>query len=456
MKVSGWGRYPVIDTKMTFAHSISALEDLWAQNGAHAGMEHNAIARGNGRSYGDSALNAHQIISTLGFNLMESFDEASGLLVAGAGVLLSEIIDTFLPRGWFLTVSPGTKLVSLGGAVGSDVHGKDHHVHGSFAQSLAFIDVVTPDQGLLRCSPTEHSELFHATTGGMGLTGIVVRVGLYLKRVPSAYVRQKLVVCPDLKSIMECFEDHADLPYSVAWIDCLKQGAHSGRSLFMGGDFATTTELQERAPKKAAAPFSCKARPLSVPLDFPSFALNSLSVKAFNALYFNHGRMVKADSIVDYNKFFYPLDAIAHWNRIYGHRGFTQYQFVIPRSEAPQALPQILEAIADRGQGSFLTVLKLFGAQPKFKGNLSFPEEGYTLALDFAVNAKLFPLLERLDAMVIEHGGHIYLAKDCRLSKESFAAMYGSRINEFLEIKAQVDRHNQLSSLQSERLGLTV
>lgn len=441
MKVSGWGRYPVIDTQMSFPRQEDTLSTLLEQGG---------IGRGNGRSYGDSALNSGHIISAQGFNLMESFDEVSGLLVAGAGVLLSEIIDTFLPRGWFLTVSPGTKLVTLGGAVASDVHGKDHHVNGSFARSLAFVDLFTPDQGLVRISPTEHSELFHATTGGMGLTGIIVRVGLYLKKVPSAYIHQKLVVCPDLKSIMECFEENAGLPYSVAWIDCLKQGAHSGRSLFMGGDFAQVKELEGKDP------FAVKSRPLSVPVDFPSFALNSLSVKAFNALYFNHGRMVKSDSVVNYNSFFYPLDAIAHWNRIYGRRGFTQYQFVIPRSEAAKALPQLLATIAESGQGSFLTVLKLFGAQPHFKGNLSFPEEGYTLALDFAVNAKLFPLLEHLDAQVIEHGGHIYLAKDCRLNSEAFRAMYGARVDEFLEIKASVDAHNRLSSLQSERLGLTV
>ena len=441
MKVSGWGRYPVIDTTMSFPRREEALSALLEQGG---------IGRGNGRSYGDSALNREHIISSLGFNLMESFNEESGLLVAGAGVLLSEIIDTFLPRGWFLTVSPGTKLVTLGGAVASDVHGKDHHVNGSFARALAFVDLYTPDQGLLRVSATEHSALFHATTGGMGLTGFIVRVGLYLKKVPSAYIRQKLVVCPDLQSIMECFEENAGLPYSVAWIDCLKQGAHSGRSLFMGGDFAQVKELDGKEP------FAVKSRPLTVPVDFPAFALNSLSVKAFNALYFNHGRMVKADSIVNYNTFFYPLDAIAHWNRIYGRRGFTQYQFVIPRSEAQKALPKLLSTIAESGQGSFLTVLKLFGAQLHFKGNLSFPEEGYTLALDFAVNAKLFPLLERLDAQVIEHGGHIYLAKDCRLGSETFRAMYGARVDEFLEIKASVDAHNRLSSLQSERLGLTV
>ena len=441
MRVSGWGRYPVIDTTIAMPRTEEALADLLAQG--------QTIGRGNGRSYGDSALNCEQIISALGFNLMESFDESSGLLVAGAGVLLAEIIDTFLPRGWFLSVSPGTKLVSLGGAVASDVHGKDHHVNGSFARALAFVDLYTPDHGLIRISPQEHSELFHATTGGMGLTGIIVRVGLYLKRVPSAYIRQQLVVCPDLHRIMECFEEHAALPYSVAWIDCLKQGPHSGRSLFMGGDFAPAQE----APTE---PYAVQSWPLSVPLDFPSFALNTLSVKAFNALYYQHGRMVKADSIVSYNTFFYPLDAIAHWNRIYGKRGFTQYQFVIPRSEAQKALPKILATIAASGQGSFLTVLKLFGAQPHFKGNLSFPEEGYTLALDFALNAQLFQLLERLDAQVLEHGGHVYLAKDCRLSRETFTAMYGARVSEFLEIKAQVDAANRLASLQSERLGLQV
>lgn len=447
MKVSGWGRYPVIDTQLAFPRSERQLEELMG-NGS-------LIGRGNGRSYGDSALNDRQIVSALGFNLMESFDEDTGLLVAGAGILLSEIIDVFLPRGWFLSVSPGTKLVSLGGAVASDVHGKDHHVHGSFARSLAFIDLYTPDLGLRRVSPAEHAELFHATTGGMGLTGLIVRVGVFLKRVPSAYIRQKLIVCPSLQSIMECFEAQQSLPYSVAWIDCLKQGGNAGRSLFMGGDFASLEELRELSPKHSTAPYKVKVRSLSVPVDFPSFALNTLSVKAFNALYFNHGRTVKEESIVSYNAFFYPLDAIAHWNRIYGRRGFTQYQFVIPRAEAARALPEILKVIAGSGQGSFLTVLKLFGAQPDFKGNLSFPAEGYTLAMDFAIHPRLFPLLQRLDSLVMEYGGHLYLAKDSRLDAGTFKAMYGKRVDEFMEIKARVDSKERLSSLQSRRLGLT-
>lgn len=443
--ISGWGRYPVINSELYSPVHNQDLQKFLESTSSY-------IGRGNGRSYGDSALNSQCILSSRRLDLIESFDPETGLLIAQSGLLLSEIIDIFLPRGWFLSVSPGTKLITLGGAVGSDVHGKDHHLHGSFARSLAFIDVITADKGLMRLSPDENAELFHASTGGMGLTGFIVRVGLYLQKVPSAYIKQDLYVCGSLKEIMDCFEEHQDLPYSVSWIDCLQKGSHLGRSIFMGGDFAQISELKG---KQAKNPFQVAQKGLNVPVEFPGFALNTLSVKAFNSVYFNHVRLVPEHSVVSYNKFFYPLDAIDNWNRIYGRRGFTQYQFVIPKDHAYNGLTKIIGRIAQSGQGSFLTVLKLFGGQPEFKGNLSFPSKGYTLALDFAITPTLFDLLNELDKLVLDYGGHVYLAKDCRLSAETFARMYGQRKEEFLEIKHQVDSRCICRSLQSERLGLT-
>jgi len=446
MQLTSWGKYPIIEAECVKPRSIEQA----------IGRLENAttvIGRGLGRSYGDSAINEFTL-SALSLNRMESFDAESGLLVAQAGVSLAEILDVFTPRGWFLPVTPGTKFVTLGGAIASDVHGKDHHVAGTFSQHVRWFDMWTPEHGVIRCSEDENADIFHATAGGMGLTGFILRVALCLTKVPSAYIAQTMIKADDLSSIMDTFEGHGHLPFSVAWIDCLKSGKGLGRSIFMGGQFAEPSQLSDKQRTAPHAPRKPKA--LSVPFDFPSFSLNTLSVKAFNALY--HGKAPKGTtySTISYNTFFYPLDSIHDWNRIYGKRGFTQYQFVIPKESAVEGLPKILDTIARSGQGSFLAVLKLFGKQERFDGNISFPMEGYTLALDFAINRKLFPLLDRLDAMVLDYGGRHYLTKDCRLSADVVAKGYGTALDEFLSVKAKLDPKNIFSSTQSRRLGLSV
>lgn len=446
MLIKNWGNYPAIDTIMeTPADEADALRRI--ATGAPA------IGRGLGRCYGDSALNPTRILSSSRMDHMLEFNPETGVLVAEAGVSLAEIVEVFAPKGWFVPVTPGTKFVTLGGAVASDVHGKNHHVSGTFGQHVLFVDIITAESGLVRCSPEENADLFHATLGGHGLTGLIVAVAVRLVRIPSVWIRQRGVKARNLAEIMEAFETYAHYTFSVAWIDCLKRGNAMGRSFLMCGEFATPDELPAR---RRAKPFAVPAaRPLSVPFYFPGIALNSLSVKAFNALYYGKAPAGVSDTIVSYNSFFYPLDAIHHWNRIYGKRGFTQYQCVIPKEASQIGLPHILKRISESGLGSFLAVLKLFGKQETFAGNISFPMEGYTLALDFPISSRLFPVLDELDQIVLDYGGRHYLTKDVRLSPETLYMGYGKAIDEFLEVKNRWDPHQQFYSLQSQRVGLT-
>lgn len=445
MRLTSWGKYPVVEARLSKPRNVEQMIALLEKR-------ESCIPRGLGRSYGDSALSSKTVVSCLGLDHMESFDDRQGVLVAETGVSLSEILDAFMPRGWFLPVTPGTKFVTLGGAVASDVHGKDHHVAGTFCQHVLWLDIWCPAYGVLRCSPHENADIFYATAGGMGLTGFILRVALQLQKIPSSYIVQDIVKAADLSCIMETFENSGGYPYSVAWIDCLQTGQRLGRSIFMGGRFAQAEELPA---KVRATPYTVRrGRSFTVPMDFPSFTLNRWTVKCFNALYYGKSPKGKTTSVINYNTFFYPLDAVHDWNRIYGKRGFTQYQFVIPKEAANTALPKILSVIAESGQGSFLAVLKLFGRQAVYNGNISFPREGYTLALDFSVGQKLFPLLDRLDAMVLDYGGRHYLTKDCRLQPQTLARGYGTALEEFKKIKYRLNPDNMFASMQSIRLGL--
>lgn len=446
MRLTSWGKYPTIDTRLDSPKTEQELT-------AYLAEAKSVIGRGLGRSYGDSALNEARVVSSLRLNYMEAFDEDTGVLVVEAGVSLADILDAFVPRGWFLPVTPGTKFVTIGGAIASDVHGKNHHVSGSFARHVAWFDLWTPALGVVRCSATKNADIFHATTGGHGLTGFILRAAVKLTRITSAFIAQQTVKTESLVGIMESFEQYASLPFSVAWIDCLKTGAKLGRSIFMGGRFAEPDEVPTKYRAHPLTPPLPQA--LSVPVDFPSFILNSLSIRAFNTLYHSRAPQGLSTSTVPCSSFFYPLDFIHNWNRIYGKGGFTQYQFVLPLESAAEGLPKVLRTIAESGQGSFLAVLKLFGKQESFAGNISFPKEGYTLALDFSVSNRLFPLLNRLDAMVLDYGGRLYLTKDSRMAADVFAKGYGKALHEFMKIKSRLDPQGIFSSMQSQRLKLT-
>jgi len=441
MKLSGWGRYPVLEAQVHAPRSLEALSAL-------VRSEPELIARGNGRSYGDSAINHKATIAMGHLNRMLAFDPASGQLVAEAGVLLADIISVFLPRGWFPMVTPGTKFVTLGGAIAADVHGKNHHADGSFRSCVDWVDLLGADGEISRCGPRLDSDIFNLTLGGMGLTGVIVRAAIRLRPVESAWVRQTTLKAPDLRSAIKAFEDGHKATYSVAWIDCMGQGRHLGRSLVMMGEHALRHELPA---EKARAPFRTSARPqMSVPFDLPGNLLNGLTVRAFNAFYYAAGAGGRAQQLVDWDRYFYPLDAITGWNRIYGSGGFAQFQCVLPLERSEAGLRALLAQTARAGSGSFLAVLKRMGPQ---ESAFSFPMEGYTLALDFPMNRKTLALLERLDQITIEHGGRFYLAKDSRMTAATLEAS-DNRVADFRNQRHSRGLASRFSSAQAKRLAL--
>ena len=440
MKLSGWGRYPVFEARVEAPRDEDAVRALVTDR-------QGVIARGNGRAYGDSAINRSATIDMRGLNHMLGFNAKTGQLTVEAGVLLGDIIAAFLPRGWFPLVTPGTKFVTVGGAIAADVHGKNHHKDGSFRNSVDWVEVMGTDGKVTRCSPKKNAALFDHTLGGMGLTGVILRAGLRLRPVETAWIQQTTQPAASLKEAMALFEQAQDATYSVAWIDCLATGDDLGRSLVMLGEHAACADLPKADQRRPFATPEKKAR--KVPLDFPGFALNKFSLKAFNSAYYKAGLKKEGTALIDWDSYFYPLDAILEWNRIYGARGFAQFQCVLPLEASEAGLTQLLDTIAATGSGSFLAVLKRFGAQ---ESAFSFPMEGYTLALDFPVSPKTHALLEKLDAITLAHGGRFYLAKDSRMSADTLARS-DARVPAF---QSQRTKKNwtRFSSVQSQRLAL--
>jgi len=432
MNCSGWGQYPKIKcNRFKFDKEASLKEFISSHN--------NLIPHGNGRSYGDSAL-SENIVDVRQKDYFINFEEESGLLHVQAGVLLSEILEHFVPKGWFLKVTPGTKLITVGGAIASDVHGKNHHVEGCFSECIHNFNIMLVNGETATCSKETTPELFKATCGGMGLTGVVLDAKIYLKKINSQYIDQTTIKTKNLKETFDAFEEYSDTPYSVAWIDCLAKGDEIGKSLLMVGDFRDDGKLDYKAKK-----------PKSIPFNFPSFALNNWSVRAFNWLYYGKVKERVSKQRVDIDTFFYPLDAIGHWNRIYGKNGFTQYQFILPKEVSYKGLEEALTAISKSGKGSFLAVLKLYG---KANDNwLSFPIEGYSLALDFKIEKGLFELLDQLDEVVVKYGGRIYLTKDARVSKKTFEKGY-PHIESFRQFRKESNMDSKFQSLQSKRVGI--
>jgi FAD/FMN-containing dehydrogenase len=432
MKITGWGRYPRIEAETRSFETESELREVLSQGG-------DWIAHALGKSYGDSALN-EKVVLTRRFNKLIDFDATTGTVTCECGVTLAELIDVFLPRGWFLSVTPGTKLITVGGAIASDVHGKNHHAVGCFSACVKELQLMLPDGSVVKCSLTANRDLFLATCGGMGLTGIILAATLKLQPVQSPFIRETVIRCRDLEAVFANFEAHRSTPYSVAWIDCMASGPHLGRSVLMLGEHAATGD---RSP--------ADGRRFSVPADCPGFLLNRWSISLFNRLYFNMRPDRIERRLVLLDPFFYPLDKIENWNRMYGRSGFTQYQFVLPKASSLSGLRAVLSRIAEAGRGSFLAVLKLFG--PENDNYLSFPLEGYTLALDFKIERRLFPFLSELDRVVLEHGGRLYLTKDVRMQRDMFVRGY-PRWEQFAEIREQYGLKDKLNSLQSKRIGV--
>jgi len=406
-KVTNWGNFPIVEKEMKSEDSFRKIKEF-VQN-------HNeVIARGNGRCYGDASLGEH-IFSTKKLNKFISFDRLNGIIECESGVLLSNVLEISVPQGYFLYVTPGTKLISIGGAIASDVHGKNHHSEGCFSEYVLDFKLMTENGDIIICSKEENSEKFYATIGGMGLTGIILSARFKLKNIETAYIRQESIKAENLDEIFRLFDESESWTYTVAWIDCLQKGKDIGRSILMRGEHAFAHELPQKFSKN---PLRLKKKfSPTVPFYFPGFVLNALTVKLFNLLYYKRQTKKEVRNIIDYETYFYPLDAVNDWNKIYGKSGFIQYQMVIPKENGKEGMKKILETIANSGNGSFLAVLKLFGKNNPEAYN-SFPIEGYTLALDFKVNSKLKKLVEQLDQTVQDFGGRIYLTKDS-MSKSS-------------------------------------
>jgi FAD/FMN-containing dehydrogenase len=428
--ISGWGGYPTQEAQVITPLSISAYK---------ASLKHHptVIARGMGRSYGDSA-NAATVLQATYCDHFIAFDTATGLLTVEAGVTLREILKVTVKQGWFLPVTPGTSFVTVGGAIASDVHGKNHHVAGTFGQHVVSITMLLCTGEVVTTSPTELPDLFHATCGGMGLTGVILTATIQLIPIKSAHINQRTIKAGSVEEACEAFEANSTATYSVAWIDCLSTGKHLGRSVLMVGEHSDSGGLDLTIKN-----------PITVPVHTPAALLNSMTMRAFNGAYWAKAADNKTQTI-SLLPYFYPLDAIGGWNKLYGKAGFVQYQFVLPKADGVANMRKILIQIAQSGAGSFLAVLKQLG--PANQNLLSFPIEGYTLALDFKMSPSVIALLHRLDDRVADMGGRVYLTKDAVMREASFKTTY-PKWQEFEAVRQKYGAIGKFASAQSKRLG---
>lgn len=407
-----WGRYP---NRSQTPHVCSWRKDISPVLKKVSGDYESTLAFGNGRSYGDSCLAiSDHVLHLRSLNRLIKADWDSGIIVAEAGVTLDEVLQLSIPKGWFLPVTPGTKFVTLGGAIANDVHGKNHHVKGTFGCHVRQFGLIRSDSEPVSCSVDSNAELFAATIGGLGLTGIIEWIEIQLIPVKSSLVD---VIHVRFDSLDEFFALSNELDklheYAVAWIDCLATGNSLGRGIYIVGDHAIEGGLECQGRRK-----------LNVPVVPPISFINQVSLRLFNSVYYKAHKAGRHKSRPGYESYFYPLDRINNWNRIYGPRGFQQYQCVLPEQDAEQSTAEILNAIAKERTGSFLAVLKRFG-HVKSPGLLSFPVPGITLALDFPQRGKATSeLFDKLDTIVRNAGGRLYPAKDAHMSGLDFRNAY--------------------------------
>jgi len=432
VSLPSWGNFPSV---------VSDIITMRSRKTAQKALQDKSpiVCYGNGRSYGDSALGTTQL-DMRKHNKYIAFDPKSGLLEVQSGALIGDLLETFIPRMWNLPVVPGTKLITIGGAIAADVHGKNHHLKGCFSEAVVSLKLLLPNQQLVSCSSTENTELLHATCGGQGLTGVIISAKIQLEKITSHTLDVTTLKARNLEQAFSHFEQNSDSPYSVAWIDCCAQGAALGRSLVSLAKFSDQHDREYLTPRR-----------LNIPFFFPKILLNRWTVQAFNALYYRHATKQKTKSQADIDRFFFPLDSLRNWNRIYGKSGFVQYQFILPLANSHLGIAEVLETIAQSKRASFLAVLKLHGAANE--NFLSFPLKGYSLALDFKITAGLFEFLDELDQLVLKHKGRIYLAKDARVPKSVFDAGY-TRADEFRELRRKIGAADSIQSRQSQRLEL--
>ena len=451
--LTGWGRTAPTSAELVPAVHPEVVDQVLAHAVELGGPGRGVIARGLGRSYGDAAQNAGgTVLDATCLDGLHRVDLDGGVVTVGAGVSLQTLMERLVPLGWFVPVTPGTRQVTVGGAIAADIHGKNHHVDGSFCSHVAQATVATPT-GTVVVSEQADPDLFWATAGGMGLTGVVLDATIRLIPVETSYLLVDTERAPDLDTAMDLMlTGDQDYRYSVAWIDCQSTGGRLGRSVLTRGDHAPLQALPERLRRDPGRARAFAPRSLArIPLTPPSGLLNPLTVGAFNELWFRKAPRHQTGKPVHMASFFHPLDGVGEWNRLYGTRGFLQYQFVVP-DEQGEAVRRIIERLTRLRLASFLAVLKRFG--PGNPGPLSFPAPGWTLALDLPVGHPALPgLLDELDAEVIEAGGRIYLAKDSRVSPGAFRAMY-PRLDEWLAVRGRVDPDGVMQSDLGRRLGL--
>lgn len=436
-KVSNWGNYPTVEADIKAFEDVNDLSQRLSNEGSYA-------VRGTGLSYGDASL-GKQIVSTGRFKKIISFDEQNGTLTAEAGATLDEILQVIVPKGWFVPVTPGTKFITLGGAIGGDVHGKNHHAEGAFCQYVNWMEVMLADGTVKKIDRQSDTELFDTICGGLGLAGVVLIAQFRLKPIETSYIRQKNIIIGGLDEMIARIREFQSATYSVAWIDTLARGKDLGRGVLMLGEHATAAEVKANQKLKTH-----NAPKLRVPFNFPSFVLNTLSIRIFNTLFYTKYKVAKKESIVHYDPYFYPLDFARDWNKMYGKRGFLQYQFVLPFETATEGLRIILDAISKHGQSSFLSVLKAMGPGDH---TISFPIPGLTLALDFPVTPGIFQFLDGLDKKIIELGGRIYLVKDARMKPEVYWKGYSKSL-QFRDSIRKFDPKNKFASALSKRLHI--
>lgn len=406
-RFESWGRYPRVE--QTLRPLFWSRDFPLPENSTMS-----QLPVGMGRSYGDVCLNdGNLLMLTRNLDHFLAFDARTGILRCESGVTMGEVLDFAVPLGWFLPVTPGTKFVTIGGAIANDVHGKNHHVAGTFGRHVLRFGLTRSDRTRMVCSPADSADWYSATIAGLGLTGLIDWAEIQLKPIVSRKIECRAIQFQSLEEFVALSEENSHCEYTVAWIDCVV-GRNGARGIFMCGDHSATPGPRNPSSKPA----------LALPFSLPGFVLNRTMVSLFNSLYFHKQRKKNVTAVTDYEPFFYPLDSILHWNRAYGKAGLLQFQCVIPHDASLLAMRDILAAIQQSDLGSFLAVLKIFGNLTS-PGMMSFPMPGMTLALDFPIKAnRSFPLLDRLGQMTLAAGGRIYPAKDARMTPEQFRKFY--------------------------------
>ena len=431
-KISGWGNYPSLSARVVRPKSIDELAHYILNE------EKTSLARGGKTSYGDASLNGNGLnIDMVHLNKIISFSSDTGVLHCQSGIQLFDIIKKFHNYGWFLNITPGTQQATVGGCVACDSHGKNWKA-GSFCNYIIGFNIMVGNGNVLWCDENNNTDLYFATFGGLGMTGVIIDVKMILKKVSSSYVDVETIQFNNLEELFELQEETKDThEYLFSWIDSQKSGYNMGRGVMQRANHSKNRDLHYKEKKK-----------INIPFNFPNYAINRLSVKSFNTFYylFRNTKKKSTDYFLD---FFYPLNGFENWNRVYGSKGFIEYQIVIPQSNAFNTISKLLTIITKSGLGSTIAAIKPLN---KSRGYLSFPIDGITMAVDFAYNERLWPLLDKLDNIVIDNGGRVYLAKDSRLNSINFKKMYSHVLTKWLLLREKYQLNNKFNSSMFDRI----